>query len=33
MGEADGMELQQLADLRVELIRDLLDARHEGWER
>lgn len=28
---AGGTELQELADLRIELIRDLLDAGHEGW--
>lgn len=33
MGEVDEVELQELADMRVELIRDLLDARHEGWEQ
>jgi len=33
MREARGEALQALADVRVELIRDLLDARHEGWER
>lgn len=33
MVEAQGDELQALADVRVELIRDLLDASHEGWER
>lgn len=31
MGEVDEVELQEMADMRVELIRDLLDARHEGW--
>lgn len=33
LGEVEGVELNALADLRMELIRDLLDARHEGWER
>lgn len=29
----DDAELLALGDARVELIRDLLDARHEGWEK
>jgi AcrR family transcriptional regulator len=32
-GEAEESALEALSDMRVELIRDLLDARHEGWEQ
>jgi AcrR family transcriptional regulator len=31
--EYDGARLRQLVEARVDLMRDMLDAAHEGWER